>query len=66
MTASNLISDAKTFVILTDVQISHPTIVCPITAILTPAAAYISLSANFSTISVYPSYIVQPTDIGTH
>ena len=56
----------QTFSILTDVQLAHPTIVCPITVTLTPQAAYISISADFSTISVDASQIVQPADYGAH
>ena len=53
-------------VILTDVQIAHPAIVCPITATLSPSAAYISLSADFTTITVNPALLVMPTDSGSH
>ena len=53
-------------VILTDVQIAHPAIVCPITAILSPFAAYISLSTDFTTITVNPALLVMPTDSGSH
>ena len=35
-------------------------------ATLTPAAAYISLSTDFQTISVNKANVVLPTDIGTH
>ena len=51
-------TSAQTFVIKTDVENAYPTIVCPITATLTPVTAYISLSANYSTISVDASKIV--------
>jgi hypothetical protein len=51
--------------ILTDVQIASTTIICPITATLTPSKAYISLSADFKTLSVQASYILKPTDYGT-
>ena len=53
-------------VILTDVQIAHPAIVCPITANLSPSAAYISLSTDFTTITVNPALLVMPTDSGSH
>jgi hypothetical protein len=39
--------------------------VCPITAILTPASAYISLSADYKTISVNEALAITPTDLGT-
>ncbi len=39
---------------------------CPIIATLTPLVAYISLSADYSTISVDTSVVMQPTDYGTH
>lgn len=35
-------------------------------AILTPAAAYISLSADYKTITVIKNNIVLPTDLGVH
>ena len=54
----------QTFVIKTDVEVANSTIVCPITATLTPTAAYISLSGN--TISVNAGSIVKPTDYGTY
>ena len=59
-------TSTQTFAIMTDVQVAHPTIVCPITATLTPSAAYISLAANNASISVNASLIVMPTDYGTH
>ena len=52
--------------IKTDVQNSYPAIVCGISGALTPAAAYISLSGDSSTISVNAANISLPTDIGTH
>ena len=52
--------------IKTDVQVANPAIVCPISATLTPAAAYISLSGGFATISVNKSLIVSPTNLGTN
>ena len=55
----------QTVKIYTDVERATPTVICPITATLTPSAAYISLSANFATISVNKSLIVLPTNIGT-
>ena len=45
-------------VILTNVQLSYPSIVCPITATLIPTKAYITLSGDFTTISVNASQIV--------
>ena len=59
-------TSTQTVAIKTDVQIAHSAIVCPITATLTPSAAYISLSADYTTISVVASLIVKPTDYGTH
>jgi hypothetical protein len=56
----------KTVKILTDVQVAHPIIVCPIIATLNPSATYISLSNDYSTISVNAAAIIQPTDFGTH
>ena len=50
--------------ILTDIQLANPLIVCPITATLTPAAGYIGLSGDFTTISVDATSIVVPTDYG--
>ena len=66
MNASSLVSAVQTVVIKTDVEIAHPAIVCPITATLAPSTSYISLSADFKTISVDASKIVQPADNGTH
>jgi hypothetical protein len=40
--------------------------VCPIIANLNPSATYISLSNDYSTISVNAAAIIQPTDFGTH
>lgn len=39
------------------------TIVCPIHATLTPSKAYISLSADFKTVSVDPALISKPSEI---
>jgi hypothetical protein len=52
-------------IILTDVQVINPTLVCQIIATLTPSALYISLSADYSTISINPSILLNG-DIGTH
>ena len=52
--------------IKTDVEISNPLIICAITATLTPAAAYISLSADFKTISVNEALAISPTNLGTN
>ena len=58
-------TSTQTVVIKTDVELAHPTIVCPFTATnLIPAAAFISLSANI--ISVNASLISSPGDFGTH
>ena len=57
-------TSTQNFVIKTDVEVANSTIVCPITATLTPTAAYISLSGN--TISVNAGSIVKPTDYGTY
>ena len=52
--------------IKTDVEIANPLIVCPITATLTPAAAFISLSADFKTISVNEALAITPADLGSN
>ena len=59
-------TSTQNVVILTDVEVAQPSIVCPITATLTPAAAYISLSGDYQTISVNASLIITPTHYGTH
>ena len=41
--------------IKTDVEIAHPTIVCPFMATVDPSAAYIRISADFKTISIDPT-----------
>ena len=51
--------------IKTNIEIANPSIVCPITATLTPAAAFISLSADLKTISVNEALAITPTDLGT-
>ena len=56
----------QTVAILTDVQVAHPAIVCPITATLTPSANYISLSANADLITITAAQIATPTDYGNH
>ena len=57
-------TSTQTFAILTDVQVAHSAIVCPITVTLAPTAAFISLSVN--TISVTAVSISLPGDLGTH
>ena len=52
--------------IKTDTEIANPSVVCPITAFLTPAAAYISLSADFKTISVNEALAITPADLGSN
>jgi hypothetical protein len=54
----------QNFTIKTDVQVTYPTIVCPIIATLTPSAAYISLSSNI--ISIDAALIQIPTDYGAN
>ena len=56
----------QTVVIKTDIEVAHPTIVCPITAVLTPTAVFISLSADYKTISVDATQIAKPADYGTY
>ena len=58
-------TQTQSVAILTNVQQIHPTIICPITAVLTTSAAYISLSSDFTTITVDSSQITL-TDIRTH
>ena len=60
-------TDVQTYTITTDVTQAYPTITCDHNVVLTPAAAYISLSPNEETITINKSAIVLPTDIGpTH
>jgi hypothetical protein len=47
------------------VEVTYPTIVCPIAASLTPAVAYISLSADYKTILVNKALLTIQTDLGT-
>jgi hypothetical protein len=47
------------------VQVSNPTIVCAITATLSPAKAYIALSGNFAAISVNAA-LISGSDRGTN
>ena len=56
----------QTFSLTTDVTQSYPSVICNMAATLTPAAAYISLSTDFQTISVNKANVVLPSDIGTH
>lgn len=39
---------------------------CTLVASLTPAAAYIQLSQDFKTISLDPSLVALPAELGTH
>ena len=58
-------TSTQTVLIKTDVEVTNSAIVCPFTiTIMTPSAAYISLSAN--TISVNAALISLPGDLGTH
>ena len=59
-------TSTQSVTILTDVQVATPAIICAITATLTPAAAYISLSGDFTTISIDESLIANPADLGTN
>ena len=54
----------QTVTILTDIQVTHSSIVCPITATLSPSFAYISLSADYSTIAVNAALLTSPSDLG--
>ena len=59
------ITSTQTVTIKTDVQNSYPSIVCPIMAVLTPSSTFVSLSADYGTISLNASNISLPNDIGT-
>jgi hypothetical protein len=39
---------SQTVKILSDVEVAHPTIICPITAVLTPTLNYIKLSVDYT------------------
>ena len=56
----------QTVKIYTDVERAHTSIICPITATLSPSAAYIILSADYTTITITKSLIVLPSEIGTN
>ena len=62
----SILTSTQVVNILTDVQVTNPTIVCPITVTLTPAAAYISLSGDYTTINLNESLLTSPTDLGTN
>jgi hypothetical protein len=62
MTTETQVQNVK---IWTDVERSHPSIICPITAVLTPSLPYISLSADFKTINVDASF-ASDLDVGLH
>lgn len=62
MTTETQVQNVK---IWTDVERSHPLIICPITAVLTPSLPYISLSADFKTINVDASF-ASDLDVGLH
>ena len=47
-------------------EVLHPTIVCPITAGLSPSPGYITIGGSSSTIDVNRSLLVYPTDLGPH
>lgn len=51
--------------IWTDVERSYASIICPITAVLTPSKPYISLSSDFTTINVDASQ-ASDLDVGLH
>ena len=59
-------TELQTYTITTDVTQSNSSVLCNMAAVLTPAANYISLSADFRTITVDKANIVLPTDLGTH
>ena len=52
--------------ILTDVQQAYPLIVCPVIANLSPTKNYISLSADYKTITLNAANLVSSTDYGVH
>jgi hypothetical protein len=56
---------SKTVKILTDVEVAHPTIVCPITAVLTPSLSYITISGDYTSISLNGALTTQ-ADVGLH
>lgn len=51
--------------ILTDVEQANPSIVCPISAVLTPAKPYISVSSDYSSIILDGSK-ASDADVGLH
>lgn len=51
--------------ILTDFELANPHIVCPITAVLTPAKPYLTLASDFTSISLNGSQ-ASDTDVGIH
>jgi hypothetical protein len=55
----------RTVKILTNVETSYPSIVCPITAVLTPTLSYIKISADYALISFNGALTTQ-TDVGSH
>jgi len=56
---------SQTVKILTDVEQANPSIVCPITAVLTPAKSYISVSSDYSSIILDGSK-ASDADVGLH
>jgi hypothetical protein len=52
--------------IYTDIEKEHSSIVCPITATLSPSKVFISFSTNYDKISILEAQITKPEDIGVH
>ena len=50
---------------MTDVEQANPSIVCPITAVLTPAKPYLSVSTDYSSIILDGSK-ASDADVGVH
>ncbi len=62
ITSTNVIK-TQTVTIHSTSSSPSATIVCPVHATLTPLKAYISLSADFKTISIDPALINKPSEI---
>lgn len=52
VTMPSVATTTQTVTVKTDIENLYSAIVCPITATLTPASSYISLSGDYTTISV--------------
>ena len=65
VTMPSSLTTTQTVTILTDVQSTYASIVCPITAVLSPSKAYASISADFKTISINAS-LIAVSDSGTN